>query len=151
MAPKLISDSSSPGNLSGLSVDPTISKLLNLFPAPNAGDVIPGITGLLNFASPDNLNGYTWTGKIDHKLTNKHQLTLRYAFNRSVDSNPFHSETAPGIDVVNSPAYAHGVLAGLTSTLSNNLVNDFRFGWNQNYAAFNNSTLCDVHSLGRTH
>jgi integrase len=129
----------SPGNLTGLSVDPTISKLLNLLPAPNAGDVIPGVTGLLNFGSPDNLNGYTWTGKIDHKLTNKHQLTLRYAFNRSVDSNPFHSETAPGIDVVSSPAYAHGVLAGLTSTLSNTLVNDFRFGWNKNYAAFDSN------------
>ena len=129
----------SPGNLTGLSVDPTISKLLNLFPAPNAGAVIPGVTGLLNFASPDNLNGYTWTGKIDHKLTEKHQLTLRYAFNRSVDSNPFHSETAPGIDVISSPAYSHGVFAGLTSTLSNSLVNDFRFGWNKNYAAFNSN------------
>src|SRR6201987_6124851 len=129
----------SPGNLTGLGVDPTVTKVLNLLPLPNGGSVIPGLTGLLNFPSPDSLNGYDWTGKIDHKLTSKHQLTLRYAFNRSVDSNPFHSETAPGIDVVSSPAYAHGGLAGLTSTLSNTLVNDFRFGWNKNYAAFDSN------------
>jgi len=126
----------SPGNLTGLSVDPIVSKILDLFPAPNAGSVIPGVTGLLNFPSPDSLNAYTWTGKIDHKLSSRHQLSLRYAFNRAVDSNPFHSETAPGIDVVNSPAYAHGASADLTSTLNNHLVNDFRFGWNKNYAAF---------------
>jgi hypothetical protein len=129
----------SSGNLTGLGVDPTISKVLNLLPPPNGGSVIPGLTGLLNFPSPDSLNGYTWTGKIDHKLTSKHQLTLRYAFNRSVDSNPFHSETAPGIDVVSSPAYADGVLAGLTSTLSKYIVNEFRFGWNKNYAAFDSN------------
>jgi hypothetical protein len=110
--------------------------VLSLFPSPNAGNVLPGVTGTLNFASPDNLNGYSWTAKVDHKLTQKHQLTLRYAFNRSVDSNPFHSEIALGIDIISSPAYSDGALAGLTSTLSNNLVNDFRFGWNKNYAAF---------------
>jgi hypothetical protein len=131
--------SASPGNLTGLGLDPTIGKILNLLPAPNAGTVIPGVTGLLNFPSPDSLNGYTWTGKIDHKLAAKHQLSLRYAFNRSVDSNPFHSETAPGIDVVGSPAYSHGASVSLTSTLSDHLVNEFRFGWNKNYAAFDSN------------
>jgi hypothetical protein len=124
------------GNLTGLSVDPTISKILGLLPVPNAGPVIPGVTGLLNFPSPDSFNGYTWTGKIDHKLAAKHQISLRYAFNRAVDSNPFHSETAPGIDVVSSPAYVHGASVSLTSTLSDHLVNEFRLGWNKNYAAF---------------
>ena len=137
----------SPGNLTGLGVDPTISKVLNLLPPPNGGSVIPGLTGLLNFPSPDSLNGYDWTGKIDHKLTSKHQLTLRYAFNRSVDSNPFHSETAPGIDVVSSPAYADGVLAGLTSTLSKYIVNEFRFGWNKNYAAFDSNCAAIFDSI----
>jgi hypothetical protein len=129
----------SPGNLTGLGLDPTVSKILGLLPNPNAGNVIPGLTGTLNFASPDNLNGYTWTGKIDHKITEKQQLTLRYAYNRSVDSNPFHSEFAPGVDIVSSPAYSHGVLAGLTSTLNNRLINDFKFGWNKNFAAFNSN------------
>jgi Carboxypeptidase regulatory-like domain len=133
----------SPGNLSGLSVDPTISKVLSLLPNPNAGDVIPGLTGILQFASPDKLNSYTWTGKIDQKLTERHQLTLRYAFNRIVSSNLLHSETAPGIDVVGLPIYVHGVFGGLISTLSHSLVNDFKFGWNKVYYALE-SNCADV-------
>ena len=100
--------------------------------------MIPGVTGLLNFPSPDSLNGYTWTGKIDHRLSSKHQLSLRYAFNRAVDPNPFHRETAPD-RCGNSPAYAHGASVRLTSTLSDRLVNEFRFGWNKNYAAFDSN------------
>jgi len=133
----------SSGNLTGLGLDPTISKVLALFPVPNGGDVIPGVTGLLNFPSPSRFNAYIWTAKIDHKLTDKHQISLRYIFSREVDSNPFHGELAPGIDVVGSPAYQHGVFAGLVSTLSTSLVNDFKFGWNKNYAAFN-SNCADV-------
>jgi hypothetical protein len=126
----------SPGNLTGLGLDPSIAKVLALLPAPNAGAVIPGLTGNLNFPSPDSLNAYTWTAKIDHKLTDKHQVALRYAYNHSIDSNPFHSEMAPGIDAISSPAYTHGVFAGLTSTLTNSLVNDFKFGWNKLSAGF---------------
>jgi Carboxypeptidase regulatory-like domain/TonB-dependent Receptor Plug Domain len=129
----------SPGNLTGLGLDPTVRKVLAVFPNPNGGDVIPGVTGLLNFASASQLNTSAWTAKLDHKLTDKHQITLRYVYNREVDSNPFHGELAPGIDVVGSPAYQHGVLAQLTSTLSASLINDFKFGWNKNYSAFNSN------------
>jgi hypothetical protein len=129
----------SPGNMTGLSVNPTISKVLSLLPDPNAGPVIPGVTGALDFPSPDNLNAYTWTAKVDHKLTEKEQITLRYAFNRSDDSNPFHGDTAPGIDIAGSPSYSHGVFAGLTSTLSSKLVNDFKFGWNKNFTALSSN------------
>jgi hypothetical protein len=129
----------SPGNLTGLGLDPTIAKVLKLLPAPNAGDVIPGLTGNLNFASPDSLNAYTWTAKIDHKISEKHQLALRYAYNNAVDSNPFHSESAPGLDAIASPGYTHGVFAGLTSTLTNTLINDFKFGWNKLSAGFNSN------------
>jgi hypothetical protein len=66
-------------NLTGLGPDPEIQRVLNLLPNPNGGDVIPGVSGILNFGSPDALNDYNWTAKIDHKLTEKHQLSLRYA------------------------------------------------------------------------
>ena len=129
----------SPGNMTGLGLDPTIAKVLALLPAPNAGDVIPGITGNLNFASPDSLNAYTWTAKIDHKISQREQLALRYAYNHAIDSNPFHSETAPGLDAIASPSYTHGVYAGLTSTLTNYLINDFKFGWNKIFAGFDSN------------
>jgi len=124
------------GNETGMSLDPTIQQVLNLFPAPPTDDEIPGISGTLHFASPDALNAYNWTGKIDHKITEKHQLSLRYVYNDGKDSNPFHTETAPGIDAIASPSYSQGAFAGLTSTLSNTLVNDFKFGWNRTNAAF---------------
>ena len=129
-------------NKTGLGADPEIQRLLNLLPNPNAGDVIPGVSGTVNFASPDSLNNYTWTAKIDHKLTEKQQLTLRYAYGRSVESNQNHLELGPGLDLLSTPSYQHGVFAGLTSTFSNSLINDFKFGWNKNYEAFNsNCTL----------
>jgi len=126
----------SPGNLTGLGIDPTVSKILALLPSPNGGDRLAGMTGTLLFASPDNVNNYTWTAKIDHRITDQHQLTLRYAYNHGNDSNPFHTEFAPGLDVVGSPSYSHGVLVGLTSTLNSRLVNDFKFGWNKVFAGF---------------
>lgn len=126
-------------NNTGLGIDPEITSIMNLLPDPNAGDVIPGVSGKLNFASPDSLNSYNWTGKIDHKLTEKHQVALRYAFSRNVESNFDHLELAPGLDLLSTPSYQHGVFAGLTSTLKDNLINDFKFGWNKNYAAFNSN------------
>ena len=115
---------------------PTIQKVFNLLPNPPADDIIPGVAGTLNFASPDSLNGYQWVGKIDHKITDKHQLTLRYAYNHAVDSNPFHTEFAPGIDVMGEPSYSHGAYVGLVSTLNSRLINDFKFGWNKVFAGF---------------
>ena len=134
-----LTSTASPSNLTGRTIDPTIAKVLNLLPNPTGPNVISNAAGQLNFPSPDSLNAYNWTGKIDHKITEKHQLNLRYAFSRSVESNQGHFEFAPGIDTLSTPAYAHGVLAGLTSTLSPRLVNDFRFGWNKNYAAFDSN------------
>lgn len=126
----------SPGNLTGLGLDPTVQQVFHLLPNPPADDVIPGVAGTLQFASPDALNGYQWLGKIDHRLTNRHQLTMRYAYNHANESDPFHTEFAPGIDVLASPSYAHGVFAGLTSTVSTQMVNDFKFGWNKVFAGF---------------
>ena len=128
-----------PDNKTGLGPNPEIQRLLNLLPNPNAGDVLPGISGTLNFASPDSLNDSSWTAKIDHKITEKQQLSLRYAYGRSVESNQGHLELGPGLDLLSTPSYQHGVFAGLTSTFSNTLINDFKFGWNKNYAAFSSN------------
>ena len=123
-------------NATGMTVDPTIQKVFNLIPSAPTGDVIDGIAGNYNFPSPDSLNGYQWVGKIDHKLSDKQQLTLRYAYNHAVDSDPFHTEFAPNFDVLGSPSYSHGVFVGLVSTLNNRLINDFKLGWNKVFAGF---------------
>jgi len=123
-------------NLTGLGLDPTIQRIFALLPDPPSGNVLDGITGTFHYPSPDTFNGYEWVGKIDHKINDKHQLTLRYAYNNSFESNQTHPEFAPGIDLLRAPAYAHGVFAGLVSTLNNHLVNDFKFGLNRLYSAF---------------
>ncbi|HXY51016.1 MAG TPA: TonB-dependent receptor [Terriglobales bacterium] len=125
-----------PGNLTGLGLDPTIQRIFNLLPNPQSGNVLDGITGTYHFPSPDSLNGYNFVGKIDQKITEKHQLTLRYAYNNANESDPFHTEFAPNFDVLASPSYSHGAYVGLTSTLSNRLVNDFKFGLNRVFAGF---------------
>jgi hypothetical protein len=131
-----LSSPSGTNNLTGMSVDPTIAKIFSLLPNPTSGNVIDGVSGQVHFASPDALNGYEFVGKIDHKITDKHQLTLRYAYNHSNETDPFHTEFAPGIDVLGSPAYSHGGLVGLVSTLNSRLINDFKFGINRVFAGF---------------
>src|SRR5215472_14691278 len=126
----------SPGNQTGLGLDPTVQKVFALLPSPPTDDVIPGVAGTLHFPSPDALNGYQWVGKIDHKITDKHSLALRYAYNHANETDPFHTEFAPGIDVMAEPSYSHGVFVGLSSTLSNRFLNDFKFGWNKVFAGF---------------
>ena len=114
-----------------MGLDPTVRESAPaLLPAPNAGDVIPGAHGKSEFRQPRLVERLYVDGENrSQELTEKHQLALRYAYNHSVDSNPFHSELAPGLDAISSPAYTHGVFAGLTSTpLKSTLVNDFKFG-----------------------
>jgi hypothetical protein len=134
-------------NATGMTVDPTIQKVFALLPSAPTGDVIDGIAGNYSFPSPDSLNGYQWIGKIDHRITDKHQLTLRYAYNHAVDSNPFHTEFAPNFDVLGSPSYSHGVYAGLVSTLNNHLINDFKFGWNKVFAGFQSNCASVLDSV----
>ena len=131
-----LSSPSGQNNNTGLSVDPTIARVFNLLPSPASGDVIDGVAGTVHFPSPDALNAYNYVAKVDHKLTDKHQLSLRYAYNHANETDPFHTEFAPGIDVLASPSYAHGGFVGLVSTLNNHFINDFKFGINRVFAGF---------------
>jgi hypothetical protein len=142
-----LSSAKGTNNLTKMAVDPTLAKVFNLLPNPPSGNVIDGVSGQVHFPSPDALNGYNLVGKVDHKLTDKHQLTLRYAYNRSNETDPFHTEFAPGFDVLGSPSYAHGGLVGLVSTLNNHLVNDFKFGINRVFAGFQSNCANVIDSI----
>src|SRR6185312_6273437 len=82
-------------NYSGLGQDPLIAKILNLAPVGQA-DNGDGVSTTYFFPSPDNLNSYNLTGRFDQKLTDKHQLTVRYIYGHSAESDPFHDEVLPG-------------------------------------------------------
>ena len=122
-------------NAFGLPLDPTMQKVLGLFPTPTSS--ANGLSGTVFFPSSSRQSSWQATGKIDHHLTDKHTLSLRYSYDYFKDPNPFHDDVLPGGFTASAEkALTQGLLAGLTSTFRPNLINDFRFGWNRIYASF---------------
>ncbi|HZD45916.1 MAG TPA: carboxypeptidase-like regulatory domain-containing protein, partial [Acidobacteriaceae bacterium] len=111
-----------PNNLSGLGIDPTMAKLLAITPVGQQ-DLGDGVSTLLFFPSPDALNDYTLTGRLDYAINPKHQLTVRYTYGHSAESNPAHSEVLPGIGFYDNTQTAHNGSISLASTLSSSITN----------------------------
>ncbi len=124
-----------PNNLSGLGIDPTIAKLLAITPVGQQ-DLGDGVSTLLFFPSPDSLNDYTLTGRLDYAINPKQQLTVRYTYGHSAESNPAHSEVLPGIGFYDNTATAHNGGISLASTLSSNITNLARASYNQSNTGF---------------
>jgi hypothetical protein len=124
-----------PNNLSGLGIDPTMAKLLAITPVGQQ-DLGDGVSTLLFFPSPDALNDYTLTGRLDFAINPKEQLTVRYTYGHSAESNPAHSEVLPGIGSYDNISTAHNGSISLASTLSSNITNLARASYNQNDAGF---------------
>jgi hypothetical protein len=122
-------------NLFCAPIDPTIQKVLALYPNPASSS--DGLTGTAFFPSASRTNSYNPVVKIDHQFTNKESLSMRYAYNHFFDPNPFHDDTLPNnINGVSSKAIVQGASANLTSTLKGTLINNFSFGWNHLYDNF---------------
>ncbi|MEO6982686.1 MAG: TonB-dependent receptor [Edaphobacter sp.] len=130
-----LTQSANPDNQSGLLQDPTVMKILALAPVGQA-DNGDGVSTTYFFPSPDPLNEYTLTGRLDHKLSDKHQLTLRYIYGNSNDGNPFYDEVLPGYGNTSVIAKNHNGSLSLASSLSPSVTNLFRAGFNLNNAGF---------------
>ncbi len=83
-------------NYAGLGQDATMNKIFAVTPVGQA-DNGDGVSTTYQFASPDSLNGYNLTGRFDHKLSDKHQLTVRYIYGHSAENDPFHDEASAGV------------------------------------------------------
>jgi hypothetical protein len=117
--------------------DPTMQKVFAYYPLVAASQSSNGISGNIFFPSTSAQNSYNPIVKLDHHFTDRESLSLRYAYNHFYDPNGFHLDFLPGgIGAVASKDIDEGLSAQLTSTLSNNLVNNFQFGWNHVYATF---------------
>ena len=112
-----------------------MAKLLAITPEGQQ-DVGDGVSSFLFFPSPDALNDYTLTGRMDYALSAKHQLTVRYTYGHSAESNPGHSEILPGIGYYDNVQTAHNGVISLASTLSSNITNLARAGYNQSNDGF---------------
>ena len=107
-----ISSSDSPQNATGLPLDSTLSQILALYPAANAGaTAVDDVRGLYRFGSSSRANSDNFTVKVDHNINQKNLLSVRYTYNRNTDPNPFHSDFLPGLDAVG--------FYGLTQSASN--------------------------------
>lgn len=122
-------------NLSRLGQDPAVAKILALAPVGQA-DNGDGVSTTYFFPSSDPLNSYDLTGRIDHKLTNRHQLTIRYIYNHDADGDPAHDEVLPGYGNTSAISTSHNGVISLASALSANTTNLFRAGYNQANAGF---------------
>ncbi len=144
-----VSTPTTPYNAQGLALDPTISKILALYPKPNGPDVIPGVSGTLFFPSASRSFSDDFTVKVDDALTSKHFLSVRYAYNRGTDPNSGHSDFLPGdLGAVSTYQRTQNGAIALTSTLTSRFINEFRFGANRTDLQFNCTGVSVFDSFG---
>jgi hypothetical protein len=145
-----VSTPGSPDNALGLPLDPTMQKILSYFPNPNGPAVVPGLSGTLFFPSTSRLQSDAVTAKVDINLSKKHVLSVRYSFNQQNDPNFEHTDFLPN-DLGATSLYVRNQNAaiGLTSTFTNTLINEFRFGANRSHQEYDCDGSKTFDSLGQ--
>jgi hypothetical protein len=123
-------DLSSPQNIFGLPLDPTIQKILALYPAPN-GPMVDDIRGILFFPSRSVSSGDNVTARVDHNFTSREVFSARYTFNRLDDNNFHHEDFLPGLGGVETNQRIQNLSLHLTSIFHGNMTNDLSFGGNR--------------------
>ncbi len=74
-----------------------------------------------------------WSGKVDAKLTDKHQLNIRYNLQRDTTSNLI-VQTGPAVDpsgLTSQVAHDNVLNIGMVSALTPHTVNEARFFWHR--------------------
>jgi hypothetical protein len=123
-------------NAFNLPVDPTAQHLFSLFPAAQVANP-DGYSGQVFYPSSDAQDSYQTVLKIDHHITDRHTVGLRFGYDHFKDPNSGHFDILPGnVGAVDQKAISYGLRANLVSTLTSNLVNNFNFGLNHIYANF---------------
>jgi hypothetical protein len=133
-----ISSPGSPQNATKAALDPTIAKILALYPAANAGaTAVDDVRGLYTFGSASRVRNDNFAVKVDYNLTPNQTLSVRYSYNRTTDPNSGNANFLPGLDADSLYARTQSVSIGLVSTLRSNLINELRIGGNRTHIDFN--------------
>jgi len=109
--------------------------MASYYPAPTTSTLINGNNW---FGSPSNhLDWSEWNVRGDYDITSKHRATFRWtndSWNNPWPNNPipFWGESAFPTVGSSWSQPSRSVMAKLSSTLTNTLVNDFAFGFGQN-------------------
>lgn len=125
-----VSSPGSPNNIFGPPLDPTIQKILAMYPAPN-GPKVDDVRGKLYFPSRTSTTGDNVTARVDHSFTPNETLTARYTFNYFADPNFAHTDFLPGFGGTGTVQRRQNATLQFTSVLDPNLVNNLRIGANR--------------------
>jgi len=146
--PVNVSTPAAANNRYGLALDPSIQKLLALYPAPNGG-AIDSIRGLLFFPSASQTVADNFTIRADTDLNSRNAFSARYVFNRFTDPNPGHFDVLPGdLGAIGEYQRAQNLSLRLTSTISPTLTNELRGGGNRANEQFNCDNLSLTNQVG---
>jgi hypothetical protein len=90
--------------------------------------VQPDLGSVSSFGTlaPAPYGGHQFSGRVDYRFNDKHSLLARYSHDGNTNSGPFGIPVPPS-NFVSNDNNVNTELVGLTSILSNTLVNDFRF------------------------
>jgi Carboxypeptidase regulatory-like domain len=125
-----VSTQTSPNNIFGLPLDPTMQKILALYPAPN-GPAVDDARGLLFYPSPSQTTGDNFSVRLDHNFSRSEIVAVRYTFNRYQDPNFDHTDFLPGLGGTGTSQRRQNATLQLTSVIDPKLVNNFRLGANR--------------------
>jgi hypothetical protein len=131
---------------------PQVTALLNNLPAAQSGSgqsytvqadgrsvVIP--FGTLSGAAPNKFDAWQWSGRIDHRLNDKHNLMGRVLYD---DRIQISGQAVPAGLTSLVPARRQAYNSTLTSTLSPSIFNELRFNFQRQFSA---TTGSDPNSL----
>ncbi len=139
----------SPNNINGLPLDPTIQKILALYPAPN-GPVVDDVRAKLFFPSKSITTGDNLSARVDHSFARNETVAVHYTFNRLEDPNFDHTDFLPGLGGTGTLQRRQNASVQLTSVIDPKLVNNFRVGANRINFPLNCEGLNILDSLGLT-
>jgi outer membrane receptor protein involved in Fe transport len=130
----------------------TVKALLENLPASTAPNgatesftfngqtgVVP--LGTLAGSANQTFDAWQWSGRVDHRISEKHQLSGRYVYDDSVQDGTGQA-TPPGL-TARQPTRRQSAIANLLSTLSPSLFNELLLGYNR-FASTTNASNPEV-------
>ncbi len=111
----------------GPGVDPAVEAIYAKLPSPNGTQLTDGYNlASYTFSSPNPINLNTLIAKVDYTLNDKHRLFVRANLQDDHTTGPVQFPGAPAnYRIVDN---SKGIAAGDVWTISNSLVNNFRYG-----------------------
>ncbi len=121
-------------------IDPTVASLLSLFPAPNNNNVGDGLNSAgyqFNFANGSLSDQFTI--KMDYNFSDRIHFFERTSWQRNtaIDSLNGAQNVVPGEAPGTQGGKRWGVAGGMDWTLSDTMVNEFRYGHQSASVDFN--------------